>query len=86
MRWRSVALVLFLPTGLAIWLGLQWLEHEASDQPYALIEENLYAGALVQTPPPGTNAVLNLAQQKDSFTVDVHRAMPIDGSAAPGID
>ena len=64
---RCLAPALLIFAGLGVWLGLQWLENDASIQPYSLIEENLYAGGSVKAPPPGTKTVLNLCQFEDSY-------------------
>jgi dual specificity protein phosphatase-like protein len=82
-RWLLAILIL---AGLGVWLGLTFLEHSVSDEPYSLIEDHLYVGAAVKAPPPGTTAVLNLCHQEDSYSVDTHLWEPIDGSQTPSID
>lgn len=86
MRWRHASIPIILLTALGVWLWLRWLEHEAGDHPYSLIEPNLYVGGSVKTPPPGTKAVLNLSQQDDPYSVDYALAEPIDGSEPPTLD
>jgi Dual specificity phosphatase, catalytic domain len=77
---------LLLMAGFGVWLGLTFLERSVSDEPYSLIEDRLYVGAAVKAPPPGTTAVLNLCQQEDSYSADVHLWEPIDGSQTPSLD
>jgi hypothetical protein len=53
---------------------------------YSLIENNLYMGGLVASPPPGTKATLNLCQNQDTYTTPVYLWVPInDGPPAPSI-
>jgi len=52
----------------------------------SLIEERLYMGGFVSTPPPGTNAVLNLCEKKDPYQCETHAWVPIDdGPPAPDL-
>jgi hypothetical protein len=83
---RRTAIAAILLIGLTAWAWLRWLEHDVELQPYSLIEDRLYVGGLVKSPPPGTNAVLNLCQQDDSYRTKSYRADPIDGSEPPSID
>jgi hypothetical protein len=63
------------------------IEAEAQGEPYSLIEEGLYQGRLVQEPPPGTAAVLNLCETKDPYTCETHRWVPIpDAAPAPSLE
>jgi hypothetical protein len=59
-----------LIAALGVWLWLLWLERSYHEEPYSLIEDNLYVGSSVPEPPPGTKAVLNLCGQKDPYAVD----------------
>jgi hypothetical protein len=84
--WRCGLLVaLLLASGVAAWLVLTWLESGHRRIRYTLIESGLFMGEDVATPPPGTNAVLNLCEQSDPYQCDVHRWEPI-GDAAPAPD
>ena len=82
-RWFCVG-VLLVSTGGG--LCLLWLQQLAKEQPYAAIEDGLYVGASVKSPPPGTSAVLNLCHQQDAYSVDHMLWEPIDGGQAPSID
>ena len=85
-RRRIVLAVVVLLAGIGVWLGLWWLEHSLTEQPYSLIEKNLYVGGIVPSPPPGTGAVVNLCQREDRYQVDTYLAEPLDGSVAPTIE
>src|SRR5262245_20772228 len=53
---------------------------------YSLIEEGLYLGGGVSSPPPGTRAILNLCETEDAYDSEVHRWEPIrDAPPAPGV-
>jgi hypothetical protein len=54
---------------------------------YSLIEEGLYLGGLLDEPPPGTRAVLNVCETEDPYHAEVHRWEPIaDTAPAPGLE
>jgi Dual specificity phosphatase, catalytic domain len=44
---------------------------------YDRVENGLYLGGYVKTPPPGTKAVLNLCELEDPYKAQVHRWEPI---------
>jgi hypothetical protein len=53
---------------------------------YSRIEEDLYLGGILEEPPPGTRAVLNVCETEDPYRAEVHRWDPIpDRAPAPGI-
>jgi Dual specificity phosphatase, catalytic domain len=53
---------------------------------YSLIVDNLYMGGLVQEPPPGTQAVLNLCEFPDPYQCEIHLPKPIrDAAPAPSL-
>lgn len=86
-----VALLVLLLASLLAWGWLRWEERRYRDQteaePYSQIEESLYQGRLVNEFPPGTAAVLNLCESKDSSTCEVIRWVPIpDAAPAPSLD
>jgi dual specificity protein phosphatase-like protein len=45
---------------------------------YSRIEEGLYLGGILEEPPPGTRAVLNVCETEDPYRVEAHRWQPID--------
>jgi hypothetical protein len=51
---------LLLASGLGVWLWLQWLLQASSDQPFSLIEANLYGGAAAVKPPEVKRAMSNV--------------------------
>lgn len=54
---------------------------------YSLIEDGLYLGGILEAPPPGTRAVLNVCETKDPYRAEAHRWEPIpDASPAPDMD
>src|SRR5262249_31704433 len=86
-----IALFATLALSLATWGWLYYQEREYRKETeanaYSLIEEGLYQGRLVQEPPPGTGAVLNLCESKDSCDCEVMRWRPIaDAPPAPSLD
>jgi hypothetical protein len=59
----------------------------AEEANYSRIEDDLFMGGFVDSPPPGTRAVLNLCEQEDPYQAEVHRWDPIpDGSPAPELE
>src|SRR5437868_3558485 len=85
LRHGLLAVLLSVVAGLCVWFLT--LERATREEPYSLIEENLYVGAWVPEPPPGTRAVLNLCDRKDRYKVDIHLWKPIrDGGPAPSLD
>jgi len=88
---RSLGLVLLLLGSTSAAGFLCWLERQYPAplvwEPYSLVEKGLYMGGAVEKPPPGTQAVLNLCQDKDGYQCDVHTWDPIpDRAPAPGLD
>jgi hypothetical protein len=79
-------MVALLVGGVALWLLLFQIEDRSSLQPFSRIEDNLYVGGVVKAPPAGTDAVVNLCEQKDRYKTSVHLWKPTDGSKAPSID
>ncbi|MFO0969418.1 MAG: dual specificity protein phosphatase [Gemmataceae bacterium] len=54
---------------------------------YSFVEDGLYVGGSVDKPPPGTKAVLNLCEFRDSYKVDVEEWKKIrDAAPAPSLD
>jgi hypothetical protein len=54
---------------------------------YSSIEEGLYLGGILEEPPPGTRAVLNVGETKDPYSADVYCWEPIpDTGPAPSLD
>lgn len=83
--WLIAALLAVLLTALAFnWIvNRAWLETPN----YSQVENGLYLGGRVSEPPPGTQAVLNLCEQEDSYRVGVSQWEAIrDGAPAPSLD
>jgi hypothetical protein len=85
MRLRHGLIAALFLIGLGSWAWLTFVPRP-SDQSYALIEPNLYAGEWVAQPPPGAHAVINLCDQKDPYRAPIHLDMPIDGTATPSVE
>lgn len=86
-RRRLLLLVLLACLGASalLWGIERWLSREEPN--YSPIEEGLYLGGFVRSPPGGTDAVLNLAEWEDPYACAVHLWEPIkDGAPAPTID
>ncbi|MBM4070702.1 MAG: dual specificity protein phosphatase family protein [Planctomycetes bacterium] len=59
---------------------------DPSNADYSLIEANLYMGAAVPEPPPGTRAVINLCEKYDHYRSQLYLWTPIaDAAPAPAI-
>ena len=70
---------------LAVYLMVDWLTRDAPN--YSKVEDGLYIGGYVRTPPPETQAVLNLCESEDPYRVESQRWAPIpDAEPAPGLD
>src|SRR5262245_1733721 len=74
----------------AILLTLVWRNRNAEapllDENYSLIEDGLYMGGLVDEPPAGTQAVLNVCRTDDSYRPAAYLWKPIrDAAPAPSI-
>jgi hypothetical protein len=77
---------LVLTAGLTLFLLalFHWLQPEAN---YSRIEDRLYLGGFVASPPPGTRAVMNLCETEDPYRCDFHLWEPIaDSEPAPDLD
>src|SRR5262245_41718261 len=89
---RPLILSLLLIGTTAATGGLWWLERQHPQQvepwtEYSLIEKGLYMGGAAEKPPPGTRAVLNLCQHKESYQCEVHVWEPTpDRPPAPSLD
>ncbi len=82
-----VAIVLVLFGGA--WLGLQGLERSYNRDMrfYSVIEDGLYVGGNLTSPPPGTQAVLNLCEFEDRYECEVNSWQPIpDAAPAPSLE
>jgi hypothetical protein len=64
-------------------LALLWI-HDADDQRYSRVEAGLYVGSLVDRPPRGTQAVVNLCGRPDPYQVGPSLWAPIY-EAGPGM-
>ena len=83
---KPLAILLTLTTGLVLSLLalFHWLQPEAN---YSRIEDRLYLGGFVPSPPPGTRAVINLCEVEDPYRCDFHLWEPIaDSDPAPDLD
>lgn len=69
-RRRSVVILLTMASALSLFLaGLAYVLREEDN--YSRIEEHLYLGGAVASPPWGTRAVLNLCEKEDPYTLCV---------------
>jgi hypothetical protein len=83
-RWRSPALLLFAVLTVlgAVYLSIELVVREGPN--YTRIEDGLYQGGNVTSPPWRTRAVLNLCETPDPYSVEVHVWEPItDAAPAP---
>jgi hypothetical protein len=75
---------------LSVALGILLLVFFRLLQPeenYSRIEERLYLGGFVSSPPLGTRAVINLCEAEDPYRCDFHLWEPIaDSDPAPDLD
>lgn len=73
---------------IAAWPALLWLESYYELPPnYAEVEPGLWMGANTDTPPPGTQVVLNLCEEEDAYRTEVYVWEPIrDAAPAPTVD
>jgi hypothetical protein len=83
-RFRGVLAAVLLGS-VGVFLFAVWrLSREADN--YSCIEDGLYLGGLVASPPPGTRAVLNLCENEDPYRAEFHLHEPIsDGEPVPSI-
>jgi hypothetical protein len=77
---RTRLLILLLLVCVGVWFWLQWLG-DSYDRPYCLIEDGLYVGSSVESPPRGTQAVVNLCGREDRYKVEASLWEPILESA-----
>jgi len=87
--WRRFWPLAALPATLILGLALRaWILESSREPPdYSRIAADLYVGARLKQPPPGTTAVLNLCEFDDPYTVAAYSWQPIrDAEPAPGID
>lgn len=83
-RWPIGILLAGLGFVLAV-IGAGWALQEPPN--YDQIEDGLYMGGTVDSPPRRTRAVLNLSEQPDRYSCEVvaHHAIP-DGAPVPSLD
>jgi hypothetical protein len=83
-RWPIGVMLAALAFVVAV-IGAGWALREPPN--YDQIEDDLYIGGGVDSPPWRTRAVLNLAEQPDAYTCEVvaHRPIP-DGPPIPTLD
>ena len=85
---RRRILIALLATTTFAWmaaLSVGWFYREKPN--YSHIEDGLYVGGIVASPPRGTRAVLNLCEQEDAYQADIHRWEPTaDAAPAPSLE
>lgn len=83
---RPVPLVLVASVGFVlVVIGVGWALEDPPN--YDRIEEGLYLGGRVGSPPWRTRAVLNLCEQPDDYVCEVHVQSPIrDAGPAPSVE
>jgi hypothetical protein len=83
-KFLAIVLTLFGVVALLL-LGLAlWLREEDN---YSRIEDGLYLGGAVLSPPRGTRAVINLCEKEDPYYCDFNVWEPIvDSEPAPDLD
>jgi hypothetical protein len=69
--WPVIAATVAILTVVTVYLAVAWLTREPPN--YARIDDGLFLGGYVASPPPGTKAVLNLCETEDRYQVEVHR-------------
>jgi hypothetical protein len=84
-RIRRIILVVVLLACVGVWLFLVVLARSFEQENYAQVEDGLYMGGLVEEPPPGTRAVLNLCSTEDRYSADTMLHEPVR-ERAPGPD
>lgn len=84
---RNILTILLVLTGI---IGLFFFELTRllrEEENYSRIEEGLYLGGAVATPPSGKKAVINLCETEDPYRCPFHIWEPIaDTEPAPDID
>lgn len=86
MRTRRYLYLLVASIAVLAWIGLLMWHAVIVEQPYARIEPYLFVGSRVESPPPGTRAVVNLIDTEDPYEVDHTLWVPIDGSKEPSME
>lgn len=86
LRRNSLLILLAAASGVFIFLfALSCLVREEDN--YSRIEDHLYLGGAVATPPRGTHAVINLCEKEDPYRCECHVWEPIaDSGPAPSLD
>jgi len=87
-RARTRRPIALLVAGLAFVLVVLAVGWQLDDPPnYDRIEDGLYMGGRVESPPWRTRAVLNLCEQPDDYASEVSEHQPIpDAGPAPTLD
>ncbi len=84
-NWPIFVLLLLVLSSIALTFVL--MSRAAEKENYDEIEPDLFLGGRVKTPPPETDAVLNVCQIKDPYQAKAHRWKGIrDGAPAPSLD
>src|SRR5437762_2199037 len=90
MKSRLILVGVLLVIFAGAWFALLFVERSYPDHvdqdSFSLIDDGVYQGGSVKTPPPGTQAVLNLCEIQDQYSCEVHawEAIP-DRAPAPSI-
>jgi len=80
----SVALACVIAGALGV-LCLRRPE-QLREQPYCRVEEGLFLGSSVASPPPGTKAVVNLCGRKDPYPAEASLWEPVyEGGSEPDL-
>jgi protein-tyrosine phosphatase len=83
--WPLLGVVALVATVTGARLAIDHLTREEPN--YSKIEDGLFMGGYVAKPPPDVQAVLNLCETPDHYSVRAQKWEPIrDASPAPGID
>lgn len=84
-RKRLLILVLITAALGSVGVGIALLCIQSTDgQPYSRVEDGLYLGSSVDSPPPGTQAVMNLCGRQDPYKIGRSFWAPIY-EAGPGV-
>jgi hypothetical protein len=85
-QWPTAVLLVVVLSGVAAWLVLLWLQG-SYDRPYCRVEDGLYIGMSVGSPPPGAQAVVNLCGREDRYTVEASLWEPVfEAGRDPDLD
>ena len=83
--WFLIAIIFAILAVVVVHVVVDWLVREPPN--YSQIEDGLWLGGNVAKPPLGSQAVLNLCEVEDSYTVEVPRWEPIrDAEPVPSLD